>query len=111
MTDADLHKKVRELMMSFDKKRFGDVRTTEANILLAGCRPEQTSADAKIAGDYHGAFTYYLAEAIQQAGGQITYRQLAQKAGNKLKTAVFAQIPQLEYAAQRDKEPIFRPFV
>ena len=111
LPDAELHKKVRELMMSFDKKRFGDVRTTEANVLLAGCRPDQTSADAKIAGDYHGAFTYYLAEAIQQAGGQITYRQLAQKAGNKLKTAVFAQVPQLEYAAQRDKEPIFRPFV
>ena len=103
--------KVGDLMASFEKKRFGDVRTTEANVLLAGCRPEQTSADARIAGDYHGVFTYYLAEAIQQANGQISYRQLADKTGKKLKIGSFAQIPQLEYAGQRDQASIFRPFV
>jgi len=110
LTDDELRKEVGELMVSFEKKRFGDVRTNETNVLLAGCRSNQTSADAKIAGDYHGAFTYYLAEAIQQAKGQITYRQLAQRVGKKLKSGRFLQIPQLEYAGQRDQSPIFQPF-
>jgi metacaspase-1 len=110
LSDAELRAKVGDLMASFEKKRFGDVRTTEANVLLAGCRPDQTSADARLAGDYHGAFTYYLAEAIQQAQGQLSYRQLAEQVGQKLKRGSFAQIPQLEYAAQRDQAPIFRPF-
>ena len=110
VTDAELRAKVGDLMASFEKKRFGDVRTTEANVLLAGCRPDQTSADARISGDYHGAFTYYLAEAIQQAKGQISYRQLADKVGKKLKGENYSQIPQLEYAGQRDQAPIFRPF-
>jgi hypothetical protein len=79
-------------------------------VLLAGCRPDQTSADARILGDYHGAFTYYLAEAILQAKGQISYRQLAEKVGKKLKGENYAQIPQLEYAGQRDLASIFRPF-
>jgi metacaspase-1 len=110
LSDTELRAKVSDLMASFEKKRFGDVRTTESNVLLAGCRPDQTSADARIAGEYHGAFTYYLAEAIQQAKGQITYKQLADKVGKKLKSGSFAQIPQLEYAGQRDQTPIFRPF-
>jgi metacaspase-1 len=110
LSDDALRAKVGELMASFEKKRFGDVKTTEANVLLAGCRPDQTSADARISGDYHGAFTYYLAEAIQQAKGQISYRQLADKVGKKLKGENYSQIPQLEYAGQRDQAPIFRPF-
>ena len=110
LTDAELRSKVADLMSSFEKKRFGDVRATEANVLLAGCRSNQTSADARIAGEYHGAFTYYLADAIQQAKGQITYRQLADKVGKKLKGGSYSQIQQLEYAGQRDQAPIFRPF-
>jgi metacaspase-1 len=111
LTDAELRSKVADLMASFEKKRFGNVRTKETNVLLAGCRSDQTSADARIAGEYHGAFTYYLANAIQQAKGQITYRQLADKVGKKLKGGDYSQIPQLEYAGKRDQAPIFRPFV
>jgi metacaspase-1 len=110
LSDAELRAKVGDLMASFEKKRFGDLRTTEANVLLAGCRSDQTSADAHIQGDYHGAFTYYLVEAIQQAQGQISYRQLAEATANKLKGGNYSQIPQLEYAAQRDQASIFRPF-
>lgn len=110
LTDDDLRKKVGELMASFEKKHFGSVHTSETNVLLAGCRPDQTSADARIAGDYHGAFTYYLAEAIQKANGQITYRQVAQRVGEGLRSGRFTQIPQLEYAGQRDQSPIFQPF-
>jgi len=36
--------------------------------------------------------------------------QLADKVGKKLKGENYSQIPQLEYAGQRDQAPIFRPF-
>ena len=111
LTEDDLRQRVSDLMAAFEKKRFGDVQANEANVLLAGCQANQTSADARIAGEYHGAFTYYLAEAIQQANGQITYRELAEKLGKRLKGANFSQVPQLEYTSPRDRAPIFRPFV
>lgn len=111
LTDAEVEKRVRFWMMMFDKKRFGDIRVREANILLAGCRSDQTSADAYIAGDYHGAFTYCLAEAVAEANGQITYRQLAERTGQKLRAGRYSQIPQLEYRAGRDMKLAFKPFV
>jgi len=111
LSEEEMRQKVRSLMAWFEKKRFGDVRVREANILLAGCRADQQCADAYIAGNYHGAFTYYLAEAITQSNGQITYRRLAEQVGNKLNAAHFVQIPQLEYRAGRDQRPAFRPFL
>ena len=57
LPDDELRAKVASLMATFQKKRFGDVRTREANVLLAGCRSDQQCADANIANDYHGAFT------------------------------------------------------
>ena len=92
------------------KARFGDVRVREGNILLAGCRSDQTSADAHIGGDYHGAFTYYLVQTLTQANGNITYRDLASKTGSLLGSGNFLQVPQLEYAKGRDHKQAFAPF-
>ena len=111
LSETELRDKVRRLMVSFEKKRFGDIRVREANILLASCRPDQQAADAPIAGEYHGAFTYFLAEAIAQANGQITYRQLAEQVGHKLGAAGYNQIPQLEYRADLDQRLVFQPFL
>lgn len=110
-TEEEWERKVRKLMTKFEKARFGDVRNREANMLLAGCRADQTAADARIAGDYHGAFTYYLAEAILDTGGQLSYRELAEQTGKKLDIAHYVQIPQLEYRAHRNQRPAFKPFV
>lgn len=111
LTEEELRQKVRSLMALFEKKRFGDIRVREANILLAACRADQQAADAPIAGEYHGAFTYYLAEAIIQSNGHITYRQLAEQTGKKLGAAGYVQIPQVEYRAGRDKRLAFQPFL
>jgi hypothetical protein len=78
LTEDELRDRYLNLIQSFQKSRFGDIRAREANVLLAGCQPDQKSADARIEGDYHGAFTYNLAGAIAQADGQITYRQVAE---------------------------------
>ena len=41
------------------------------HVLLAGCRDDQTSADAYIGGAFNGAFTYYLCKTIREANGRI----------------------------------------
>ena len=110
LTEAERRGILDKLIALLRKKRFGDVRTSETNILLAGCRSDQTSADAHIAGDYHGAFTYNLAEVIREAQGRLTYRQLVERTDNKLR-AGFKQEPQLEYPSKRDRAPVFQPFV
>jgi len=111
VSEEELRQKVRRLMAAFEKKRFGDIRVREANILLAGCRADQQAADAPIAGEYHGAFTYFLAEAITQSDGHITYRELAEQTGKELGAAGYVQIPQVEYRAGRDKRLAFQPFL
>jgi len=110
LPEEELRQRVRRLIAAFEKKRFGDIRVRETNILLAGCRADQQAADARIAGTYHGAFTYFLCEAIARTGGQISYRQLAEQAGQQLDHAGYAQRPQLEYRKGRDQWPAFRPF-
>ncbi|MDD1774545.1 MAG: caspase family protein, partial [Methanobacterium sp.] len=38
----------------------------DKHILWAACQADQTSADAHISGEWHGAFTYYLCRAVNQ---------------------------------------------
>lgn len=110
LTDEELRRQIGTLMGRFEKKRFGDVRLREGNILLAGCRADQTSADARIEGDYHGAFTYGLVQTLKQANGNLSYRDLAAGTGDFLGKNNFAQVPQLEHARGRDLKPVFSPF-
>jgi hypothetical protein len=106
----DLESEVDRLMKGFDKKRFGDYRTREGNVLLAGCRSDQQAADAHIGGDFHGAFTYYLAQAIEQAGGDLTYGSLLQQTVDGLGAGNYGQVPQLECQTAKDKARAFSAF-
>jgi hypothetical protein len=87
--------------------RFQVVKTTENNVLVAACRDDQTSADAYIANDYHGAFTWCLAEAIQATAGHLTYRELAQRIG--VSGQAYAQQPQLECQPALLDRQVFSP--
>jgi hypothetical protein len=111
LPDDELHKKVTYLIDLFEKSRFGDIRVRDANILLAACKSDQSSADAYISGDYHGAFTYFLCEAIYEANGQITYRDLAKQTDQKLYGGGFLQVPQLECRGRRNQRLAFQPFI
>ncbi len=53
----------------FKKTRTRGGDDSEMNhVLWSGCRDDQTSADAFIGGDYHGAFTYYFCDSIRKEG-------------------------------------------
>jgi hypothetical protein len=74
-------------------KEYFSANKKTNKILWAACRPEQTSADAYIAGGYHGAFTYWY---LQNAGFATDAKILAETRKD-LKKNKFEQIPQLEF--------------
>jgi hypothetical protein len=65
-------------------------------LLITGCRDTQTSADAFIGGSYNGALTYCLVQTIQDAKGQLSYRDLHRGTLDRLRKTKFDQVPQLE---------------
>lgn len=65
-------------------------------ILWAGCKSDQTSADAYIGGKFNGAFTFALTNSIKKVNGNITRSNLINEMRKFLNTNGYEQIPQLE---------------
>jgi hypothetical protein len=76
------------------------------HILWAGCRADQTSADAKIGGTYHGAFTYYFCKEMHASKNKLARSEILKKVRADLKKDRYTQIPQLECEATVRKSPI-----
>ena len=76
-------------------------------ILLSGCKSNQTSADAYIANDYHGAMSYYAIKAITDAGYKLTYAELHDALLPLLEDENYDQIPQLEGKDENKQRQIF----
>lgn len=70
-----------------------DINTTA--LLIAGCRSDQTSADAKIDGKFQGAATFAMTKAIR-ANQEITYFDLVKTMNKFMITNGFEQRPQLD---------------
>jgi hypothetical protein len=77
-------------------RQFGASLTDQNAILISGCRSDQTSADAYIDSDYHGALTYSLVQAIRSKRYATSYTDLIETAGNWLEVNSYDQVPQLE---------------
>jgi len=71
------------------------------HILWAGCRADQTSADANISGGWHGAFTYYFCKEMYACKNALSRADLLTKIRADLKKGKYNQIPQLECEATR----------
>ncbi|MCI4625854.1 MAG: caspase family protein [Candidatus Magnetoovum sp. WYHC-5] len=76
----------------FTSKERGAVQ----NILWAGCKADQTSADAYINGAYNGAFTYYLCKHMRDTKGKASRKELLKLVSASLKYGRYSQTPQLE---------------
>ena len=76
-------------------------------ILLSGCKSNQTSADAYIANDYHGAMSYYAIKAITDAGYKLTYAELHDALLPLLEDENYDQVPQLEGKDENKQRQIF----
>ena len=66
------------------------------NILISGCKDNQTSADAYMGGRYHGALTYSLVQSLIKKQFNIKYLELVADINMILKNFGFQQEPQLE---------------
>ena len=86
--------------------RFGFVEQ-ENHVLLAACEDKQTAADARIEGDYRGAFTWAISKSINEANGDLTYGRLIELAGAHLRR--YEQRPQLECPEALRELRLFEP--
>ncbi len=73
------------------------------NILWAACRSDQTSADANIAGGWHGAFTYYYCKEMTACKNSLSRADLLTKVRSDLAKGKYSQVPQLECEATTRK--------
>ena len=77
------------------------------HVLWAGCRANQTSAEAMIGGSVRGAFTYYFCQALRRAGLGITRRRLDSLVSADLARNGYGQVPQLEGSKDSLGELVF----
>jgi hypothetical protein len=103
-TRGTLHKATEE-----ERKARDIVPVDIPEVLISGCRADQTSADAHISGGYAGALTYHLVEALAEAGTPLSYRDLHDKTCEKLKRGRYEQVPQLEGSEARLEQPFLSP--
>lgn len=69
------------------------------HILWAACRADQTSADASIAGSWHGAFTYYFCKVMLETKNTLSRSEVLKRVRTYLTAGHYSQIPQLETEA------------
>ncbi len=87
------------------RRRIAEKQTKNA-ILSAACRDNQTSADAYIDGDFHGAFTYYWCLEILKAQNKISRAELIKRVNTDLRAGHYSQVAQLECDATHRAMPI-----
>jgi hypothetical protein len=81
------------------KRDLADFRSRAADyILISGSRPEELSNETTLGGQSHGVLTYYLAEAMRNAGPSATYKELMLSVSNNVTTRFPSQHPTLEGA-------------
>lgn len=97
-----------EEMLKPAKSFSTDKEITLNHILWAGCKDNQTSADALIDGNYNGAFSYYFCKHVRESGGNISRTDLYTRVKNSLKFNHFNQVPQLECREALRSENIFK---
>jgi hypothetical protein len=95
------------LKEQFRKEHYAAV-PFEKHYLLAACEDKQTAADARIEGDFRGAFTWALSKAIKEANGDLTYDELIARTGSNLED--YDQRPQLECPTALRGQKVLAPF-
>lgn len=64
-------------------------------MLISGCRPNQTSADAWFNNKYMGALTYYMTQTLAKFNYKISYQRLVDETAGRLVRYGYSQRPEL----------------
>ena len=75
--------------------KAADTNPATHQILWAGCKANQTSADAYFNGRYNGAFTYWFVKTVKDTQNKLARKDVLAKMRAAMK-GKFAQVPQLE---------------
>lgn len=78
-----------------------------SHVLWAGCRENQTSAEAPINANWRGVFTYCYCKVLRRVCTDITRRELDTKVSSYIKTLGYVQVPQLEGTKRSIDEKLF----
>lgn len=89
--------------------RGRDVNVTA--LLISGCQSTQTSADAYVAGNYHGAATYALCDALKRSNYDIDYKTLVTHMDQFMAVNGYTQRPELDGAPVLFGQKFACPFV
>jgi len=84
------------------KKKVPDADQRGDVILISGCKDEETSTDAVMAGKASGAMTYALVRALQSKTEPISYADMLKDMRVILKQGRFTQAPQLSASVPFD---------
>ena len=78
------------------KPRSRAVRSVDNNaMLISGCQPHQTSADAWIDNKYCGAATYSFIKTMKKYGYNVSYKKMVDEMNKFMKDHNFTQRPEL----------------
>jgi metacaspase-1 len=77
------------------------------HVLWAGCRDNQTSAEASVGGVYRGIFTYCFCTVLRRAGVGVTRATVDKLVSADIKRMGYAQTPQLEGTSASMGEKVF----
>ncbi|HEY0602361.1 MAG TPA: caspase family protein [Herpetosiphonaceae bacterium] len=72
------------------------------HIVMAACRDEEEAKEYQGDGQHRGAFSYFLTQTLERAGGRVSYRDLFKRAQAQVQGAVLRQAPQIEASDVRD---------
>jgi metacaspase-1 len=104
--DEVANRRSRGLRHALQESAAYSERSIVHHILWSGCRADQTSADAQIAGGWHGAFTYFFCKEMNAAKNQVSRSEIMKRVRAGLKAGRYTQIPQLEAEATKRGLPI-----
>ncbi|MEM6262137.1 MAG: caspase family protein [Bacteroidota bacterium] len=91
----------------FDQPGQDAILPRGKHILMAGCQSFETAKELTIGGKTGGVFTYALLDTLKKSGGDISYRDLLQRASGFVKNRVNQQTPQLDVVGGADSSLTF----
>jgi hypothetical protein len=77
-------------------------------LLVAGCRDDQYSYDARFGRRYHGAMTFHALQALERARWDTTYADWVPRVRALVGAAGYPQEPQLEGRSSAKARRVFR---
>lgn len=90
---------------------FELVDTREKNILLAACSEKETALERSFNGQRGGVFTHYLTDALRSQEGTLTYADLIDTLGKKMRFTITPQMPRLACPERYRQQKVFAPLV